>query len=167
MVLPRRRMNSRGRHRGPLSSPFFERPGPTKINQGRNNNYFNQQSHTKWETRRRSWAKAMLILCELASEPPRSTDLGYNLPSLAWCYEGEWPSTSIMFVRAVRWRILRGSRYSSQLSHSLASCVDSNSSTTMRFGFQSPSSTSVLPPRTMYFPPYFSTVAPANFLYSS
>src|SRR4029077_18960743 len=94
-------------------------------------------------------------------------DLGYNLHSLAWCYEREWPSTRIMFVLAVRWRILRGSRYSSQLSHSLARSADSNSSTTMRFGFQSPSNTCVLPPRTMYLPPYFSTVAPASFLYSS
>ena len=55
-----------------------------------------------------------------------------------------------MFVFAVRWRILRGSRYSWQLSHSLARWADSNSSRTIRFGFQSPSSTSVLPPRTMY-----------------
>src|SRR5437773_8319330 len=39
--------------------------------------------------------------------------------------------------------------------------------TTMRFGFQSPSSVSVGPPRIMYLPPYFSTVAPASFLYSS
>src|SRR5438132_7479382 len=77
------------------------------------------------------------------------------------------PSTRIMFVLAVRCRILRGSRYSSQFSHSLARSADSNSSTTMRFGFQSPSSTSVLPPRTMYFPPYFATVGPASLLYSS
>ena len=55
---------------------------------------------------------------------------------------------------AVRCRILRGSRYSSQLSHSFARCIDSNSSTTMRFGCQSPSRTSVVPPRTMYLPPY-------------
>ena len=34
----------------------------------------------------------------------------------------------------------------------------------MRFGFQSPSSTSVLPPRTMYLPPYFSTVAAGELL---
>src|SRR6266446_2890369 len=77
------------------------------------------------------------------------------------------PSTRIIFVFAVRCRILRGSRYSSQFSHSLARCIESNSSTTMRFGFQSPSSTSVLPPRTMYFPPYFATVVPARFLYPS
>jgi hypothetical protein len=36
------------------------------------------------------------------------------------------PSMTIMFVFAVRWRILRGSRYSSLLSHSLARCIDSN-----------------------------------------
>ena len=47
MVFPRRRMNSRGRHRAPLSSPFFERPIPAKVKQGSNNYYFNQQSHTK------------------------------------------------------------------------------------------------------------------------
>ena len=80
---------------------------------------------------------------------------------------GYTPSTPIIFVFAVRWRILRGSRYSSQFNHSFARCMDSNSSTTMRFGSQSPSSTSVAPPRTMYLPPYFSTVAPASFLYSS
>src|SRR5439155_21823377 len=36
------------------------------------------------------------------------------------------PSTRIMFVLAVRCRILRGSRYSSQFSHSLARSADSN-----------------------------------------
>src|SRR6184192_3251143 len=82
-------------------------------------------------------------------------------------YPSVCPSTRIMFVFAVRWRISRGSRYSSQLSHSLARSADSNSRTTIRFGFQSPSNTSVLPPRTMYLPPYFSTVAPASFLYTS
>ena len=34
----------------------------------------------------------------------------------------------------------------------------------MRFGCQSPSNVSAAPPRTMYLPPYFSTVAPAWFL---
>src|SRR5437870_13848858 len=80
---------------------------------------------------------------------------------------GYTPSTTIIFVFSVRWRILRGLRYSSQFNHSFARCMDSNSSTTMRFGSQSPSSTLVAPPRTMYLPPYFSTVAPASFLYSS
>ena len=65
------------------------------------------------------------------------------------------PSTTIMFAFAVRWRILRGSRYSAQYSQSFARCIDSNSSTTIRFGFQSPSSTSVRPPRTMYLPPFY------------
>src|SRR6266567_8686928 len=36
------------------------------------------------------------------------------------------PSTRIMFVLAVRCRILRGSRYCSLFSQSLARCADSN-----------------------------------------
>src|SRR5207249_12065005 len=73
------------------------------------------------------------------------------------------PSTRIMFVLAVRCRILRGSRYSSQFSQALARSADSNCSTTTRFGFQSPSSTSVLPPRTTYFQPHYSTTALPSF----
>src|SRR4030095_8182373 len=99
-------------------------------------------------------------------EPPRSATSA-TIFAFARCYGEECPSTRIMFVLAVRCRILRGSRYSSQLSHSLARSADSNSSPMMRFGFHSPSSTSVFPPRTMYLPPYFSTVAAASFLYSS
>jgi hypothetical protein len=61
MVLPCRRVNSRGCHCGALSSPFFERPIPAKVNQSSNNKYFDQQSHTKTEIRRRPWLKATLI----------------------------------------------------------------------------------------------------------
>ena len=62
MVLPRRGMNSRGCHCAPLSSPFFERPVPAKVNQASDNYYFKQQSHTKGEVRKRPRAKAILIL---------------------------------------------------------------------------------------------------------
>jgi hypothetical protein len=47
MVFPRGRMDFRGSHCAPVSSPFFERPIPAKVNQGSNDKYFNQQSHTK------------------------------------------------------------------------------------------------------------------------
>jgi hypothetical protein len=63
MVLPRWRMNSGGRHCASLSSPFFEGPIPANVNQGSDNYYFNQQSHTKGEIRKRPWAKAILIFC--------------------------------------------------------------------------------------------------------
>ena len=59
MVLPRGRMDFRGCHCAPVSSPFFERPIPAKINQGSNNNYFEQQSHRKGEIRKRLRAKAI------------------------------------------------------------------------------------------------------------
>jgi hypothetical protein len=60
MVFPRGGMDFRGCDCAPLSGPFFEGPIPAKINQGSNNNYFNQQSHKKGEIRKRSWAKAIL-----------------------------------------------------------------------------------------------------------
>ena len=182
MVLPRRRMNSRGCHCAPLSSPFFERPIPSKIKQASNDYYFEQQSHTKGEIRKRPRAKAILILREgswpgrdhsfvygyskgfrerVASQtvhysacvharltrvpqnrsrcshspvgclPSVKANAGVNRPQAGGystcetCYsEGMVrPSSKIMFVFAVRCRILRGSRYSSQLSHSLARCT--------------------------------------------
>jgi hypothetical protein len=43
-----------------LSSPFFERLIPAKINQGGNNHDFEQQSHTKGEIRKGPSAKAIL-----------------------------------------------------------------------------------------------------------
>src|SRR5207248_1924482 len=77
------------------------------------------------------------------------------------------PSTKIIFVFAVRFRILQGSRYSSQLNHSFALPNDSNFKTTMRFGLQSPSNVSTRSLTAMYFPPYFSTIGTTRFLYSS
>ena len=68
MVLPRRHMDFRACYCATLGSPFLERPIPAKVNQASNNNYFNQQSHTKGEICRRSWAHAILIFVwELAS----------------------------------------------------------------------------------------------------
>jgi hypothetical protein len=57
-------MDFRGCHCAPLSSPFFERPIPAKVDQASNNYYFEQQSHTKGEVGKRPWAKAILILLE-------------------------------------------------------------------------------------------------------
>ncbi len=73
MILPCWRMNSRGCHCAPLSGPFFERPIPAKINQGSNNKYLNQQSHTRRQIRKRSWPKAILIFAGTYLGPPRST----------------------------------------------------------------------------------------------
>jgi hypothetical protein len=61
-----------------VSSPFFERPIPAKINQGSNNNYFNQQSHTKGEIRKRLWPKAILIFCGKLPVLSGIDDPGYN-----------------------------------------------------------------------------------------
>jgi hypothetical protein len=61
-VFPRRRMDFRGCHCASLSSPFFERPVPAEINQDSNDYYFEEQSHTKCEIRKRLQAKAILIL---------------------------------------------------------------------------------------------------------
>src|SRR2546430_2847886 len=77
------------------------------------------------------------------------------------------PSTKMIFVFAVRFRILQGSRYSSQLNHSFARPIDSNFKTTMRFGLQSPSKVSTRSLTAMYLPPYFSTIGTTRFLYSS
>jgi hypothetical protein len=52
-------MDFRRSHCAPVSSPFFERPIPAKVNQDSNNNYFNQQSHTKGEIRKGQSAKAI------------------------------------------------------------------------------------------------------------
>ena len=81
MVLPCRRMNSRGCDCLPLSSPFLERPIPAKINQDSNNKDFNQKSHTKSEVRRRSWTQAILIFVwELPrSDRGRRPGLQYSL----------------------------------------------------------------------------------------
>jgi hypothetical protein len=59
MILPRGRMNSRGCRCAPVSSPFLKGPIPAKINQGSNNYYFEQQSHTKGEIRKGPSAKAI------------------------------------------------------------------------------------------------------------
>ena len=61
---------------------------------------------------------------------------------------------------ADRCRIFLTSAYSDELSHARAAAPSSNSTTTSRSGDQLPSITSTLPPRTMYRPPWASTVAP-------
>ena len=78
MILPCWRMNSSGCHCAPLSGPVFEGPAPPKINQGSNNYYFEQQSHTKGEIRKRPWAKAILIFCGKLAAPSGIDDPGYS-----------------------------------------------------------------------------------------
>jgi hypothetical protein len=61
-------MNFRGRHCASLSSPVFERRVPAEVNQGSNNYYFHQQSHTKIEIRKRPRAKAIFNFVDAYSE---------------------------------------------------------------------------------------------------
>jgi hypothetical protein len=76
MVFPRGRMDFRGCHCVPPSSPFFERPIPAKINQASNNYYFEQQSHTE----RRDSQKIV----------------GESNVNFLW--EGSWPGRDHSFV---------------------------------------------------------------------
>src|SRR5262245_3038300 len=77
------------------------------------------------------------------------------------------PSTSRRRPRDVLRRSAFGARYSSESYQRLACSMLGNSSTTTRFGRQSPSRTSMAPPRTRNRPPYFCTVAGTCFRYSS
>jgi hypothetical protein len=77
------------------------------------------------------------------------------------------PSTRTTLPLAVRNRSAFSARYSSESYQRRACSMLGNSVTTMRFGFQSPSSVCTWPPRTRNVPPYFSTVPGTYFRYSS
>src|SRR5262245_59653120 len=77
------------------------------------------------------------------------------------------PSTTSMRVRAALSRISHALPYSGEARQMPARSRLGNSITTMRCGFQSPSSTCVLPPRARNLPPCAATEAPASLRYSS
>src|SRR3954468_24426161 len=83
-------------------------------------------------------------------------------------FEGsnDGPSTRSMRAVAQLSRTLRAFVYSGLDHQSLAACADGNSSTTKRWGLQSPSSVSVVPPRTRYLPLCFAIVGGARSMYS-
>src|SRR5580704_1511324 len=70
-------------------------------------------------------------------------------------------------ARPARSRIAFGSRYSSESYQRFACSRLGNSSTTTRFGFQSPSTVWWAPPRTRNRPPYLASVAGTCLRYSS
>ena len=72
-------MNSRGCHCAPVSSPFFERPIPTNINQASNDKYFNQQSHTKNRDSQKIAGESNVNFAGACLGATEVNDLGYSV----------------------------------------------------------------------------------------
>ena len=71
------------------------------------------------------------------------------------------------FISMAPSRARRAARYAGESYHAFACSTVSNSSTTIRWGVQSPSSDVVAPPRARYRPPYLVTEGPDRLPYSS